>query len=138
MTALEPATISERRKLLLRILWGLAILTIIVGSLLPGDSTPIQMLDHLKISDKIQHFGAYVVLAFLPAIHERRKFVVMAALFAVVLGIGLEFGQLDSAGRDFEIGDMLTDALGVCFGLMVGIPLRTWSLVRDLLYASPR
>jgi VanZ family protein len=136
MTAAAPVAASEGRKRILRTLWGLAILAVIVGSLLPGDSTPIQMLDHLKVSDKIQHFGAYAILVFLPAVHERRKFVVRAALFAVALGIGLEFGQLDSPGRDFEIGDMVADALGVCFGLMAGIPLRTSSLVRTLLCAS--
>jgi VanZ family protein len=136
LSAPVPAVASEQRKRLLRILWGLAILTVIVGSLLPGDSTPIQMLDHLKVSDKIQHFGAYALLAFLPAIHERRKFVVRAALFAIALGIGLEFGQLDSPGRDFEVGDMVADALGVCLGLMAGIPLRASSLVRTLLCAS--
>ena len=140
MTAAAPAASAsaEGRKRLLRILWGLAILAVIVGSLLPGDSTPIQMLGHLDVSDKIQHFGAYAVLAFLPAIHERRKFVLRAALFAVALGIGLEFGQLESPGRDFEVGDMVADALGVCLGLMVGIPLRASSLVRALLCVSSR
>jgi VanZ family protein len=136
MTAAAPAAAAEGRKRLLRILWGLAILAVIVGSLLPGDSTPIQMLGHLDVSDKIQHFGAYAVLTFLPAIHERRKFVLRAALFAIALGIGLEFGQLESPGRDFEVGDMVADALGVCLGLIVGVPLRASGLVRTLLCAS--
>ena len=138
MTACAPIMVSERWKRLLRVLWSLAILTVVVGSLLPGDSSAIRMLNQLKISDKLQHFGAYAVLALLPAIHERRKFVIAAALFAVVLGIGLEFGQLDSPGRDFEIGDMIAEAIGVCAGLLVGIPLRTSSLMRALLCASPQ
>ena len=138
MSAYLPIVVSERRKRLLRVLWFLAILAVVVGSLLPGDSSAIRMLDQLKISDKLQHFGAYAVLALLPAVHERRRFVIAAALFAVALGIGLEFGQLDSPGRDFEIGDMIADATGVCAGLLVGIPLRASSLMRALLYASPQ
>jgi len=138
MTACAPIMVLERRKRLLRVLWSLAILAVVVGSLLPGDSSAIRMLDQLKISDKLQHFGAYAVLALLPAVHERRRFVLAAALFAVALGIGLEFGQLDSSGRDFEVGGMIADTIGVGAGLLAGIPLRASSLVRTLLYASPQ
>ena len=138
MIVWKPPVVSEGRKRLLRGLWLAAILTVIAGSLLPGDSTPIRMLDRLDISDKLQHFAAYAVLAFLPAIHERRRFVIRAVLFAVALGIALEFGQLDSPGRDFEIGDMAADTIGVCAGLMIGAPLRTSTLIRSLLYASPQ
>ena len=41
----------------------------------------------------------------------------------VALGIALEFAQLH-VGRDFEIGDMVADAVGVSVGLAAGIPLR--------------
>ena len=138
MTVLKELALSVTWRRTLRFFWVLAILIVIVGSLLPGNSTPIRMLDRLEISDKLQHFGAYAVLAALPAIHERRKFLIAAAILAVVLGVGLEFGQLASPGRDFEVGDMLADASGVCFGLMIGIPLRTRKLVRALLYDSTK
>src|SRR5205085_3838604 len=61
-----------RARQLLRALWLLAILIVIVGSLLPGDSSPMRALDRLHISDKIEHMAAYTVLALLPALHERR------------------------------------------------------------------
>jgi VanZ family protein len=110
-------------KKLLRVAWLLAIVAVIVGSLLPPDSAPIRTLDALPFSDKFDHMGMYALLAFLPALHEETKAVWWMALGAVALGIALEFAQL-YVGRDFEIGDMIADALGVAVGLGAGLPLR--------------
>lgn len=115
---------SARIHNLLRLAWSVAVLVVIVGSLIPGDSLPIRELALLDISDKVQHFAAYAVLAFLPALHERRKAVTILAVAAVALGVLLEFGQLFSVSRDFEIGDMVADAAGVCVGLALGCGLR--------------
>jgi VanZ family protein len=95
-----------------------------MGSLLSSDSVPIRLLERLHISDKLEHALAYVVLAFLPAIHERRNLLIGAAAGAVVLGVLLEYGQA-FAGRDFEIGDMVADAAGVALGLVCALPLRS-------------
>lgn len=124
---------SAQRKTLLRVIWLLAILTVILTSLLPARSLPMRIIGQLEVSDKIEHFAAYAMLAFLPAIHERLQVVLIAALCIAALGIGLEFGQLYSPGRSFEIADMIADALGICFGLAVGLPLRTSNVVRSLL-----
>ena len=115
---------AESLKRLLRILWLLAILIVVVGSLLPGNSLPMRALSHLPVSDKFEHGAAYAVLAWLPAIHERRKAVVAAALGAIALGIGLEYLQLWSGWRDFEIGDMIADGVGVVCGLVAAVPIR--------------
>lgn len=93
----------------------------------------MRALEELHISDKLEHFGAYAVLAFLPAIHERKRFFITAALGAAALGVALEFGQLLSGWRDFEIGDMIADGVGVCFGLAAGIPLRSTQMARSIL-----
>jgi VanZ family protein len=119
----------KQAKIILRTIWSIAILIVIIGSLLPGDSLPIKALDRLHISDKIEHFAAYAVLAFLPTIHERWRFVIAAAIGAVVLGVVLEFGQLYSGWRDFELGDMVADAVGVCFGLAIGVPIRSTEIL---------
>ena len=119
-------------KRLLRILWLLAIWIVVIGSLLPETSSAIQALNRLKISDKIEHFAAYAVLAFLPAIHERPKFTVAAVIGAIALGVILEFGQLYSGWRNFEIGDMLADAAGACFGVAAGIPMRSTEIIRSV------
>ena len=123
---------ASRARHLIRALWLLAIVVVGVASLLPGDSLPMQALDRLEISDKIEHFAAYAVLAFLPALHERRRFVVLSVLAAAFLGVALEYGQLYTGWRDFEIGDMAADVAGVLFGLAVGMPLRSARLIRSI------
>jgi VanZ family protein len=99
-----------------------AILVVIIGSLLPSDTAPIQALNSLGINDKVMHFLAYAIIAVLPAIHERPVFSIFAGVAAVALGVALEYGQLYSPGRSFEVADMAADALGVSLGLLVGIP----------------
>jgi VanZ family protein len=91
----------------------------------------MRALAELHVSDKLEHVGAYALLAFLPAIHERRRFIIAAAIGAVLLGIGLEFGQRLTGWRDFEVGDMIADAVGVCSGVAVGIPIRSAGIVRS-------
>jgi VanZ family protein len=117
-------------KRVLRGLWLLAILVVVAGSLLPSDSEPIKALDYLPFSDKADHFVAYAALAFLPAIHEKRRFFIAAAIGAVALGVALEYAQLYSGWRDFEVADMVADAIGAGFGLLVGVPLRTTAILR--------
>ena len=101
----------------------MGIVAVIVGSLLPSDSAPIRTLDELPFSDKFDHMGMYAMLAFLPALHEETKGVLWLAAGALALGIALEFVQL-YVGRDFEVGDMIADAVGLVVGLAVGFSLR--------------
>jgi VanZ family protein len=108
----------------LRLLWYAAILTVIVGSLLPGDSLPMRELDQLHASDKVLHCGAYATLAFLPVLTEKRRRLFLVLLGLVSLGILLEFAQLLSVERTFEIGDMVADTAGICAGVALGLPLR--------------
>jgi len=117
--------VSLRQKRWLRILWFAAVVAVVVGSLLPGSSLPIQALGELHISDKILHFAAYAVLAFLPALHERRPALGAALLGALALGVLLEFAQRLSPGRNFELADMLADACGLLCGLILALPLRS-------------
>jgi VanZ family protein len=112
---------SSNEQKLLRIAWLLAIIAVIVGSLLPDDSVPLRLLTRLQISDKVQHFTAYVVLAILPALHEKRTRVLTASIIAVALGIALEFAQLYSVRRLFEVRDMAANILGVGAGLTLGL-----------------
>lgn len=115
---------TANRRAALRVLWIAAVIVVIVGTLLPAASEPIRALDWLGVNDKVQHFLAYLTLALLPALHERRQVLTAAAIGAVALGIALEFGQRLSPGRDFEVGDMVADAGGVCAGLALGLLLR--------------
>ena len=130
MASLDP-------KRILRVIWFIAIVAVIIGSLLPGNSGPMRLIDRLHIPDKVEHFLAYAVLTFLPTIHERRGFIIAAAIGAVALGVGLEFAQLYSGWRDFEVGDMVADTAGVLAGAAGGIPMRSIEVVRPLL-SPPR
>ncbi len=99
---------------------------------MPSTSLPLRALEQLHISDKLQHLVAYAVLAFLPAVHERRRFIICAAVAVVALGVALEYGQLFSGWRDFEVRDMIADGVGVCFGLASGIPMRSTEVARSI------
>jgi len=116
---------SRRQRGWLRIVWLAAAIAVIVGSLLPQSSLPMRALDRLDISDKVLHFAAYAVLAFLPALHERWPAVAAALLGAVALGVLLEFLQKLSPSRSFELADMVADVSGVVCGLLLAIPLRS-------------
>jgi len=115
---------------ILRVLWICACLTVIVGSLLPSSSSPMRAWSALHIADKLQHFTAYAVLAFLPTLHERRPTFVGIALGIIAMGVCLEFGQRLSEGRFFEIGDMAANTGGVLTGLILGLPSRSWMFAR--------
>ena len=119
-------------KIYLRVLWLIALLITAAGSVLPSDSPPIQALGRLPLNDKFEHTIAYAVLAWLPGIHERRRVVVAAAIGAVALGVGLEYVQLYSGWRDFEIGDMVADAAGAGCGLLAAVPVRSARFLRQL------
>jgi hypothetical protein len=58
--------------------------------------------------------------------------VVGAAAGALALGVGLEFAQLLSGWRNFEIGVMIADGAGVCLGLALGAVIRSSLLVREV------
>jgi VanZ family protein len=71
------------------------------------------------LSDKPQHFVIYALLAFLPAVGFRKKAVRFAAGAAMVLfGIVLEYLQLLTQDRMFEVAGMLSNACGVAAGLL--------------------
>src|SRR5215475_9559830 len=75
--------LADARKLL-RGVWLLAVLVVIVGSLLPSDSGAMRAINRLPLSDKAEHSAAYAFLAFVPAIHERRRRVLAFTVGAVL------------------------------------------------------
>ena len=98
----------------------------------------MRALNSFQLGDKFEHFGAYAFLAFLPALHERWRFIFLATLGAILLGVSLEFAQLFADGRSWELSDMEADAAGVCVGLLAGILIRTIPVVQLLLSRMPR
>ena len=122
---METMKISKAHRQIIKILWVVAILVVIVGSLLPGSSIPIQALGALPVSDKVIHFSAYLVLAILPIVSvECRSKALAGALLMIVLGVALEGGQSFSPGRQVELGDAVANTLGVLSGMLAGWRLR--------------
>lgn len=101
-----------------------AFLAVVAGSLLPSDSAPLRLLDRLPLSDKMLHFGAYAVLAFLPVLYERLRTAMAVAACLAVAGVLVEFGQAYTGSRIFEVRDMAANGFGVAFGLLIGLPRR--------------
>jgi VanZ family protein len=109
-----------------RILWVCALVVVVAGSLLAPSSKPMELINEIPISDKVEHFSAYFVLAFLPALHERARFTWGIAAAMILLGVALEYGQLYEAnGRDFELFDMAADTAGVLIGVLLAWPFRS-------------
>ena len=80
-------------------------------------------LDLGRFTDKWEHLAAYGVLMLWfsqlrIASGERMR----VAICLVALGIALEFAQHATGFRNFDIGDMIADALGVCFGWLLAPP----------------
>ena len=83
-------------------------------------------IGRLHIWDKLQHFGAYLALSFLPVIGFRdRRRGLMAGLSMFLLGVLMEAGQHYSPGRAVELGDVIANGAGVSFGTLLGLPIRT-------------
>lgn len=76
------------------------------------------------MSDKLLHFSAYAVLAFLPVLYERMRTALAVAACLAVVGVLLEFGQSYTTSRFFEVRDLAANGGGVLFGFLVGLPRR--------------
>ena len=107
-------------------LWIVLIACVIVGSLLPAASPVMVAISHLNIYDKLQHFGAYLALSFLPVIVFRdRQRGLIVGLSMFILGVLLETGQHFSPGRAVELGDVIANGIGVTCGVLLALPIRT-------------
>jgi uncharacterized protein YfiM (DUF2279 family) len=99
--------------------WGM-VLTVFVLSLVPID------VDLGRGSDKLEHFFAYAVLSFwFGLLHHRRRGQLGFTLGFIGMGVVIEFLQGLTDYRDFEIADMVADAIGAFVGLaLLQTPLR--------------
>lgn len=103
----------------------LLVLLIVSGTLAPLDALPA-----LSVSDKIQHFGGYLLLAlwFAGLVERYRYLLVGVALIA--LGGSLEAAQAAMAvGRTADWWDISANTLGVAAGLALAqAGLGSWML----------
>jgi VanZ family protein len=97
---------------------------VIVISLLPGDSRPVQALTALPFGDKVHHALSYVVLGFLPVLREKVRPAVALLAAAVVLGWIIEIVQAYT-GRTPDMIDGMADVLGIAVGAFAGWAVRS-------------
>ncbi|HEX9803832.1 MAG TPA: VanZ family protein [Gammaproteobacteria bacterium] len=94
-------------------------------------STPIRTT--LLYGDKLGHLLAYgVLMGWFVQLYQRRAWLVLHAIFLLLLGVSLEFLQ-GMTGRWFEYADMGANGLGVLLGAATA--MTPW---RDLLLRLER
>ena len=105
------------RKLWLVFGW-LLILLVIYLSL-----APIAIEVPVEEGDKLGHVAAYAALMFWFAnLYESSNRRSMLAIGFVALGVALEFAQGWTGYRNFEVADMVANALGVAVGWVLAPP----------------
>lgn len=115
------------RKLAVRVVGWVAVLSVVVLSLVPGRFRP-----HVLPSNHEEHFIAYVVVGCLlgtsyPASRQR-------LILAILLAVGaasLESAQLLVVGRTASIEDLMSSIFGAWTGLVLS-PIAQWLL--DLVF----
>lgn len=119
MTETDPAL--RFRPLWLAVGWAL-VATIVWFSLTPSPPEPFKF----HFADKAEHFAAYFALmSWFAQVYFRRAVRRRYAVAFLALGVAIEFLQGLEPTRDFELADMLADALGIGAALMLGCtPLR--------------
>lgn len=112
---------------------GFSLLVLIIY--LSLTSNPINVV-HIKYSDKLGHFVAYLTLmVWFGQLYIRRSQLASLAILFVGLGVGLEILQGLMGHRFFEIADMAANSIGVLVGwwlsdnLLSGLLLKVESKV---------
>ncbi|HYA47925.1 MAG TPA: VanZ family protein [Burkholderiales bacterium] len=96
------------------------VLSVFVLSLIPVD------VDLGKGSDKIEHFVAYAALSFwFGLLYTQQRRQLGFALGFILMGVVIEFLQGMTDYRDFEVADMVADAIGAAIGFaLLQTPLK--------------
>jgi VanZ family protein len=106
------ASLTRRDLRFRRLLWALG--WIMVLGVLYGCLEPARYVPNLHVSDKLEHGGAYFLLAlWFGGLLERRSYPLLT-IGLLVLGALIEFAQgWMGWGRSEDIHDFLADAVGV-------------------------
>ena len=128
-TAVPKARVPTKALMtLIRVNAWLAVLTIIVLSVVPGNWRP-----HVMANDYLEHFTAYFITGTLLAIGFSGPVQQLANCIMLATCAGLlEFVQLWVPGRTASMGEFITGALGAWLGIVAIF------VVRRVLAASER
>lgn len=105
-------------------------IVLFVATTLPTESLP-----SVSISDKLQHFGAYLVLAILfnltISFQNKIKLIREKHYFFTIIIIGIyaafdEIHQYFIPGRSCELADFIADMVGLLVGLSIVLLIRVF------------
>jgi VanZ family protein len=116
------ALASDRPRIVLP-LWAGLLLFASISELLPGDSAPIMAVS--TVNDKLLHFSAYAVVAFVPAFGLRFNTALLCVITTELVGIGLEFAQLFVRQRSCDPYDIAANTAGVLAGVLLAVAGRS-------------
>ena len=99
---------------------GLAVLTVIALSVVPGNMRP-----HVLGNDYYEHFAAYFIIGSLLAFGYLRLLQLLSSgVLLAICAASLEFVQLWIPGRTASAGGFATSAFGAWIGLLVIVVVR--------------
>jgi VanZ family protein len=105
--------------------WGLLLVVVSTGELLPGDAPPIAFLSEAHFSDTVMHFAAFAALAFIPTFGLRPVAVFLCLFGTELTGIALEFAQAFIPGRSCDYRDVLANSFGLLSGTVAALVIRS-------------
>jgi len=124
----QALTLDRRHFTIGFLFWAMAIFW---SASQPGSGQP-QVFAGL---DKIQHFVAYGVLAFLLAKASYHRFgcnsMVVIVVVVILFGVWDELYQATIPNRDSSIGDVIADGIGAVAGFLVAWMWQIYNDIRD-------
>jgi VanZ family protein len=102
--------------------WTLFIICVL---LLPASDLPEFSFSRIKGFDKLIHFTIFAVAGFLwaKALNDtdyKKNILILSLLLGLVISLMTEWMQsLDLIGRSFELLDLISNIIGVIFGLTI-------------------
>lgn len=102
----------NRIKLVARLVGLLAVVTIAILSLVPGDLRP-----HTYMPKRIEHIVAYLLTAGLLSFgYGKSRYPTFIVLSLSIFSGALEIAQLQIPGRDGNVGDFVVSSIGALIG----------------------
>ncbi len=98
-----------------RVILLFALAAVTWTSLSPADRLP----ETPDVSDKVLHLVAYAILGVFAALSQRRTRVLLTVALLTAFGYLIEILQGRTGYRDFDFRDLLADALGAAFGVLL-------------------
>ena len=98
-----------------KVVWGLLVFIVVGLSLLPQGQVSVQV----PITDKVAHFSAYFILAFVALLSSSQKHSYLAILAVQIsIGVFVEVAQVFVPGRTPEFLDFVANCSGVLCGAL--------------------